>query len=191
MKRTDRGRSNEENEKTSTYAHYGTWCLPSPLGRKKDKHKSKGNENVCKNCTFLLLACSPAYEFFSRTFGCGASKGTFGVYDARRDPGQAPWRCSGHSTSLRWLIFQGVAFRLVEPSIIGVNGKPHNFVVFQQPAALSVFFYPLRSVARATTSAQLVSPLLLPATTELHTASNSNSSSTSLEHHTYPLHLAL
>ena len=128
---------------------------------------------------------------FSRTFGCGASKGTFGVYDARRDPGQAPWRCSGHSTSLRWLIFQGVAFRLVEPSIIGVNGKPHNFVVFQQPAALSVFFYPLRSVARATTSAQLVSPLLLPATTELHTASNSNSSSTSLEHHTYPLHLAL
>ena len=58
-----------------------------------------------KYALFFSGLFSGGRGFFSCAFGCGASKAPIGThYDARLDPGRAPWRCSEHSTSLSWLL---------------------------------------------------------------------------------------
>ena len=95
---------------------------------------------------------------YSRTFGCGTSKGAFGTLR--------------HMSGSR-------------PSFpVDVNGKPSNSFLFSIARSNPKLFCPLRYFTRCTVSAQRFLPLLLYATMQLHTAGSSKSS-TALEHHTY------
>ena len=52
--------------------------------------------------------------FFLVLSAAGQARGQWVLYDACRDPGRALSWCFEHSTSLNWLCFQGVTFRLAE-----------------------------------------------------------------------------
>ena len=132
----------------------------------------------------VLLRC-----FFLLTLSAaGQARGPSVYYDNCLDPGRAPWRCSEHSTSLIWLFFQEVAFRLAELS----RRMETPLCSFSTTSSALTFFHPLRSPTGCLTSAHLLLPLLLSATMQLSTpCDSSNSSRIYLEHHKYMLYLAL
>ena len=59
-----------------------------------------------KYTSFFLACYSPAAEFFLALSAAGQARRPSVHYDAcLSTPGQAPWRCSEHPTSLSWLFF--------------------------------------------------------------------------------------
>ena len=138
----------------------------------------------------FFVACSLRRpSFFSCAFGCGASKEAFGIL--RRMSESRPSSVAGSVSIQRRLygsFFKGLHSASLSPVDLNGNSTICCYFPIARSALTCVFFLPLRFFARRTTSAHLLLPLLLSATTQLHTAS---SSSTSVEHHTYLLHLAL
>ena len=130
---------------------------------------------------FFGACCSPAAEGFSSHFRLWVQQGGLRYITAHVGIPAAPSRCSEHSTSLNWLVFpNGLRSASLSPVYRHVWKAPTTCCCFSIARSAVIFFHPLPSFARCSTSTQLFSPVLLSATTQLHIASSSNSSNTYL-----------
>ena len=115
----------------------------------------------------FFLACSPAAEVVSLALSAaGQARRPSVHYDARLDPGRAPWRCSEHLTSLIWLIFSRGCVAPRRSSRTGASKTPYVFVNSPLPYRI---LYSLRFPARRATSSTylvIVLPSLLAAATQ-------------------------
>ena len=147
-------------------------------GMSKLQHKERRDTCVytsasVSNRTGILVlggggSCSPAADFFFCAIsGAGQEREPSVHYDTCRDPRRGPWRCSERSTSLKWLFFSR--------SQVRVNGKPYNLSFSLSTARSHLTFFSAAPIFGLVhnISPMSLSPLLLSATMQLHTASSS------------------
>ena len=103
--------------------------------------KEKNKAVICLYYVKHAFFFSRAVLFWRPRSLLALARGPSVHYDACRDPGGAPWRCSEHSRSPSWLFFFK-ALHSASLSPVGVNGKTHIF--FSNSSLYFQLFYPLR-----------------------------------------------